>query len=476
MDNPHKTVSILLGFGRQNASQNEEKYLEAARARLEGLGFRLTISDPCTWGSNYDYSKFDTIALLASCNPVYDPRHLFDTIRRGEIGLVVFGAWNCSETLQHLGIISDGKIKHQSAHQVCKTMSHHFITEHMEPPNRKGTYDFGTKFVSCILNPACAEVLLEVDGDPALVVHRQYRIAVSHWTADPTQPEREAWDSIQCTRKTVLWTAGVDKLPETEPTLCDAQGGNLKKLAPSARDSDRRQQYRPTTKGYAGAPLGSAMPSTGTAAPFVKGASPTHQPAPVPLVVDTAPFVQLVEDYKKLLDNVALADVVFNVGEKQIYANKAILAIRSKHFSKWLIDDAPAAKAPSSPAAAVTSQPLDIKVADNVEYLAFKVVLEYLYTNAIPSDLTPTTLLNVLVLAQEYGIDALKTTCENTITESTDSANVIALLIAAHVNSQSEIKEMAMDFIKRHMDQVKQTGSIDQLEKHPLLMLELLKM
>ena len=143
--------------------------------------------------------------------------------------------------------------------------------------------------------------------------------------------------------------------------------------------------------------------------------------------------------------------------------------MRCQFFKDWIARERRGRGGPAAPV-------LDIAVPDEVSFEAFYIVVAYLYTTAIPPDLSPTTLLGVLVTAQNCGLADLRVLCENLILGSVDPSNVITLLTAAHLLQQSEIKEMALDFVTRHMDAVKRTGTLDMLRNHPELMLELLKM
>eukprot|EP00668_Euglena_longa_P001301 GGOE01001538.1.p1 GENE.GGOE01001538.1~~GGOE01001538.1.p1 ORF type:complete len:432 (+),score=87.58 GGOE01001538.1:36-1331(+) len=428
-----RDMHIMLGFGRAGASSYEEMYLDCALRRLEGLGLEVHVSDPACWDRHFDYSKYSVVALIASCNPVKDPEHLLGLLAKGSIGFIVFGAWNATSTLAYMGLLKDDrvKVKHQSAVQVHRTADDHYITSFLQPTR---AYNLGTKYVSCVLHPGHhTSTLLHVDGDAALLVHTKMRACVSHWTGDPSQHDQETADSIELTRRCIVWAAGLDKKTAPTPTLPQRAAPSLT-VEQSTRPS--RPPQPPASNLYSGVP-------------------PT-------------PFAALLNDLWQLIDNEELADVVFIFRDRRLYANQAILAIRCPFLRAWM--ERERGSSSRNPGAM-----LEILVGDEICSQAFHVVLLFLYTTSIPPDLPPTTLLNVLVTAQDCGLEDLKRTCEDLILGSVEATNAVSLLIAAHQLQQTDIKEMTMDYISRHLSEVKATGTVDLLKAYPDLMLELLK-
>ena len=135
----------------------------------------------------------------------------------------------------------------------------------------------------------------------------------------------------------------------------------------------------------------------------------------------------LIENMRKIINQDSFSDVVFEVEEKLIYAHKAILVAQCDHFKAMF----------TSGMKESTQTKIDIQ---DWSYSSYIHMIEYLYTGCI-KDFNPTIGLEILGLADAYGLENLKSLCENTLIHNVDNENVVALLIDAHSYSAMELKK-----------------------------------
>jgi len=83
--------------------------------------------------------------------------------------------------------------------------------------------------------------------------------------------------------------------------------------------------------------------------------------------------------------------------------------------------------------------------------------------------------LEVLGLADAYGLENLKSLCENTLIHSVDNDNVVALLIDGHRYSALELKKFCMNYIIKNFKDVEATKGFENLESVPSLLMEVTK-
>lgn len=98
-------------------------------------------------------------------------------------------------------------------------------------------------------------------------------------------------------------------------------------------------------------------------------------------------------------------------------------------------------------------------------------MIEYLYTGTI-KDFNKEIAIEVLGLADAYGIENLKVLCENYLIHSVENENVAEYLMDAHRFAALDLKKFCMDFIIKNFNDVK---GLDALENVPSLLLEITK-
>ena len=132
----------------------------------------------------------------------------------------------------------------------------------------------------------------------------------------------------------------------------------------------------------------------------------------------------LVNDLRRLMTRDELSDVTFVVEGQEVYANRALLAVRSEYFdamlfggmSESMLDDDEERK------------PIELQ---DISHGVFLKVLEYLYTDMV-SDLTWDLGIPLLIASEQFMLDRLKALCEDRIRKEIAVDNVIGVFIASH--------------------------------------------
>jgi hypothetical protein len=110
----------------------------------------------------------------------------------------------------------------------------------------------------------------------------------------------------------------------------------------------------------------------------------------------------------------------------------------------------------------------------DVTHSVFLKVLEYLYTDTV-RDVSLETGIQLLIASEQFLLDRLKALCEDCIRRDIHVDTVIHILVAAHRHNASGLKDIALEFILRHLnDPVVMTG-LGELKSEPELLLEIIK-
>jgi len=178
----------------------------------------------------------------------------------------------------------------------------------------------------------------------------------------------------------------------------------------------------------------------------------------------------LVSDFRKLINNPDLADVCFLVEGKQVYAHRAILAIRSEYFRVMLcggMRESFGAANEGSPSVTPIELP-------DVAHAVFLKVLEFLYTDTA-RDVTLEIGIHLLIASEQFMLDRLKALCEDLIRRDINVDNVISILVASHRHNASALTDIALDFILRHLHDPIIMSGLSELRVEPDLLLEIIK-
>ena len=110
------------------------------------------------------------------------------------------------------------------------------------------------------------------------------------------------------------------------------------------------------------------------------------------------PPMSLVNDFLKLVNQPDTSDVTFIVEDQEVYAHRAILAVRSEYFRALLFNGILRESAES------TTKPISIQ---DVSHSVFLKVLEYLYTDTIRG-VTLELGIHLLIASEQFMLDRLK--------------------------------------------------------------------
>lgn len=154
------------------------------------------------------------------------------------------------------------------------------------------------------------------------------------------------------------------------------------------------------------------------------------------------PACQLSEDLGRLLECEKFGDVVFNVGDRQLHAHKCILTVRCPIFASMFDQHM------------VEARENRVDITD-ISYEVFRETLRFIYTGQTPNiDKFP---LQLLVVADKYALERLKSMCEEFIATDLSVENAAEVLLFADMHNTSQLKPHVMAFICDHAAAVKET-------------------
>jgi len=177
------------------------------------------------------------------------------------------------------------------------------------------------------------------------------------------------------------------------------------------------------------------------------------------------PSPSLLADFRRLIDDVETADVCFLVESVEVHAHKAILAARSQYFRAMLFNG-------HMRESSSKDAPIELK---DVSHSVFLKVLEFLYTDTV-SNATLDMGIHPMVASELFMLDRLKGICEDVIRGEITVDNVISILIASHQHNALGLKEIALEFILRHLSAAKIQVGLTELKSEPDLLVEIIKL
>eukprot|EP00743_Colponemidia_sp_Colp-15_P003169 GILK01003422.1.p1 GENE.GILK01003422.1~~GILK01003422.1.p1 ORF type:complete len:516 (-),score=43.59 GILK01003422.1:325-1872(-) len=177
-----------------------------------------------------------------------------------------------------------------------------------------------------------------------------------------------------------------------------------------------------------------------------------------PVAIPTSTFM---DDMRKLLNNPQLGDVTFLVEGRSVTATRTHLACRSEHFRALLYGGMKESKGYT-----------EIVIPD-IQYTVFLAVLEYLYTDSV-RDIDSEIAVPLLIASEKFMLDRLKAICQDVIRRGISSENVVGILLAAHHHHASTLKDICIEFIIQHEEQVKLCRSFKELMQEPELLMEII--
>lgn len=154
-----------------------------------------------------------------------------------------------------------------------------------------------------------------------------------------------------------------------------------------------------------------------------------------------------------------LSDVQFIIQGETIFAHRAILAARSKHFSAMFLSG----MRESSESKIVIS---------NTSSIVFLALMNYMYVDIVTED--PLVAVDLYVLADQYTMDFLKDHCRKCVATHISIENAGQLLQAVHDAHASELYDLCLSFCVKNFDMVSKSAGFHQLSRD--IILELLQL
>ncbi len=172
----------------------------------------------------------------------------------------------------------------------------------------------------------------------------------------------------------------------------------------------------------------------------------------------------LVQDMSSLIDNPEFGDVAFLVEGNEVHANRAILAVRSDYFKVMLYSG-------GMRESIEAGAPIEVR---DVSYAVFLKVLEYLYTDNV-RDISLGIGIQLLIVSERFMLDRLKALCEDLIRRDVNVDNVIGILVASHQHNAIGLKDIALEFILRNLNEPVIIKGLTDLKSEPELLVEIIK-
>ncbi|KAJ1690560.1 hypothetical protein LUZ63_014715 [Rhynchospora breviuscula] len=143
----------------------------------------------------------------------------------------------------------------------------------------------------------------------------------------------------------------------------------------------------------------------------------------------------------QLLESKGRVDVNFEVGGKPFGAHKLILAARSPVFEAQLFGS-------------LSDKGTGSIVVDEIEPCVFRALLHFIYTDALPNDanqedceMSSTAMMqHLLVAADRYAIDKLKSICEEKLSGSITGETVATTLALAEQHNCPQLRALCLNY------------------------------
>lgn len=159
------------------------------------------------------------------------------------------------------------------------------------------------------------------------------------------------------------------------------------------------------------------------------------------------------------------ADILVKPGNSgtPIPAHRALLAARSNIFRNIL--DSDGCKAPPED---------DTITLEELEYEELQSLLEFLYSGNLPKEKAEKHVYSLSIAADKYEIPFLQKFCEHQMLGSLNSSNVLDVLEIADTCSNQNLKETALNYIVKNMEDVVFSGRFDAFAlKNPHLTVQI---
>ncbi|KAJ4770833.1 BTB/POZ/MATH-domain protein [Rhynchospora pubera] len=178
------------------------------------------------------------------------------------------------------------------------------------------------------------------------------------------------------------------------------------------------------------------------------------------------PLSDLHQHFGELLESGEGADVTFEVDKEAFRAHRNVLAARSPVFKAQLFGSMMESK-------------MDKITIEGMKADVFKIMLQYIYTDMLPSEveLSSEMAQHLLAAADRYGLERLKVICEAKLCDSLDVETAATTLVLADQHNCGQLKGVCIDFVSScdMLDAVMETDGFKYLMScSPLLLKDLL--
>ncbi|XP_039855184.1 BTB/POZ and MATH domain-containing protein 1-like [Panicum virgatum] len=171
------------------------------------------------------------------------------------------------------------------------------------------------------------------------------------------------------------------------------------------------------------------------------------------------PSSSITEQLAKLLEAEENVDVTFSVGGDTIGAHKILLAVRSPVFRAELYGPMKESK-------------VHHVTIEDMQPAIFRALLHFIYTDSLPDvdqktgEYNSDLIWHLLVAADRYAVDRLKSLCETILCKNLDVETVATTLALAQQRNCDRLKDICLDFISSStvMDAVMATDGYKDLK------------
>lgn len=165
----------------------------------------------------------------------------------------------------------------------------------------------------------------------------------------------------------------------------------------------------------------------------------TEEEKPEPIV--ETPFSR---QFRAVLDNPSHSDITFIVGDErlELHCHKVVLSARSDYFSAML-----------KPGGMKESKKEVLEI-DGHSSATFRRMIEFVYTNTVRelSTIDSTDLIALLMLANEYLLDDLRSLCERHAAGSLDKNNIGSLIMLSAKHNAHDLRDACIKYIQHNQE------------------------
>jgi len=171
-------------------------------------------------------------------------------------------------------------------------------------------------------------------------------------------------------------------------------------------------------------------------------------------------------DFRSLLRNPKLAEIMFSVENELIPAHLAIIFARCPKLIALIEKQYKLLDSKGTFCVPAEALPLTVEIT-NIKKNVFNLLLEYIYSGALPIDPTQCVLLRDC--AANFGLMRCCEAGAYHIKQNLNTSNVLSVLQAADDSNEEEVKTYALKFIAQNYDDVAFSDELKQLKQELLI-------